>query len=214
VTVEHLDRDGKWADEVIADLQKGDGDHGFDWRIDLVGQAPDFTRLLVMAPVVGGDVGLIAKITRPEGRGNVLEAAVEQDERRANLVVALGAGDGAERARSSYTEALWTPRIDAVVTIADEEDTDVLFARAKAHHRAVQDMTVTDVTVRADELDAQLGTFAPGDVGQIAVEPDADPWWPDGQWLTQRIVGFEVAVPDSQDGETVTFAFDDPVGDF
>ena len=68
--------------------------------------------------------------------------------------------------------------------------------------------------MRSDQIDAQLGTFAPGDVGVISVDPGVDPWWPDGLWDQRRVVAYRVEVPDNGDAEIVTFTFDDPASEF
>ena len=86
--------DGKSLGDIIADLAKPEGDLGFDYRIDLAGEGTSFQRRLIMAPQVGADIGLIAKLTRPHGLGNVVAGEVIEDERRANYIAALGQGDG------------------------------------------------------------------------------------------------------------------------
>lgn len=68
--------------------------------------------------------------------------------------------------------------------------------------------------MRSDMIDAQLGTFAPGDVGVISVDAGVDPWWPDGLWDLRRVVAYRVEVPDNGDAEIVTFTFDDPASEF
>lgn len=215
VTYEGRLADGKMLGRIIADLAAGEGDLGFDWRFDLTGQGVTFQRRLVMAPTVGADVGLIAKLTTAPGTGNVVAGEVLEDARRANYVASLGQGDGAARATGEALTNDWLPRVSTTITVGDETDPAVLDARAAAHLRAIRDLSLPTISLRSDQVDAQLGTFAPGDSGLISIEANSDPWWPDGLWLRQRIIGFAVDVPDNDGGgETVTFQFDDPVGDF
>ncbi len=214
VTYEGRLADGKPLGRIIADLTAGEGDLGFDWRFDLAGAGVDFQRRLIMAPQVGSDVGLIAKLTTPTGVGNLVAGEVLEDARRANFVAALGKGDGESRPTGEAFTNDWLPRVSTTVTVGDETDAAVLDARAAAHLRAVRELALVSISLRADQVDAQLGTFAPGDSGMISIDANTDPWWPDGLWLRQRIVGFDVDVPDNHDAEKVTFLVDDPVGEF
>jgi hypothetical protein len=206
--------DGKRLAQIIADLAAAEGDLGFDWRVDLAGEGVDFQRRLIMAPHIGQNVGLIAKLTRPDGVGNLVAGGIVEDSRRANFVAALGEGNGDLRATGEAFTNDWLPRVSTSITVNDEADPAVLDSRAASHLRAVRDMAIPTIALRSDQLDAQLGTFAPGDVGIISVEPDSDPWWPDGLWLEQRVISFDVEVPDEGDSEVVAFQFDDPTGDF
>lgn len=206
--------DGKNIGSIIDDLSNAEGDLGFDYRVDLAGAGNTFTRRLVMARHLGADVGLIAKLTRPAGMGNIVAGGIVEDARRANFVAALGSGDGATRATGEAVGSDWEPRCSTTITVQDETSTAVLDARAAAHLRLIEHMSLPEISLRSDQIDAQLGTFSPGDIGRVSIEADSDPWWPDGAWLTQRIIDFDVAVPDTGDSETVTFRFDDPAGDF
>ena len=206
--------DGKTIGDIVADLSKPEGDLGFDYRVDLQGSGTSFQRRLIMAPRIGGDIGLIAKLTRPHGLGNIVAGEVIEDERRANYVAALGQGDGESRATGEAFSNDWEPRVSTSISVTDETDPAVLSARAAAYLRLVEHISVPTISLRSDQIDAQLGTFAPGDVGRISIEPDTDPWWPDGLWAEQRIISFSVQVPDEGDNETVSFQFDDPAGGF
>lgn len=214
ITYEGRATDGHYAGQVIADLAKAEGDLGFDYRVDLTGSMPDLTRRVIMAPIVGADVGLIAKVTRVDGISNVVQGAVIEDERRVTGVLALGQATGELRAAGRADSTDWAPPTRTIITYSDEASASTLAARARARLRATKDLAIPDISLRSDQLDAQLGNFNPGDVGQVAVEPDADAYWPDGAWLNVRIVAFDVDVPDTGDGEIVRFAFDDPVGEF
>lgn len=206
--------DGKRFGSIISDFAKAEAPMGFDYRVDLVGQHPRLTRRLVMGTSIGADIGLIAKLTRPDGQGNIRSGGITEDSRRANYVVALGEGDGATRATGEAIGTDWEPRVSTSITVQDEADPTALDTRAAAYLRLVEHMTLPEITLRSDQVDAQLGTFNPGDVGQVVIEKHSDPWWPDGAWLTQRVIGFDVDVPDSHAGETISFQFDDPAGDF
>ena len=168
----------------------------------------------MLAPTVGHDVGLIAKVRRPEGIANVVSGSVTEDERRANDILVLGKGDAATRAAARSVGSAFHPAVQAVITMQDETSTAALQARGDAYLRSVENLAIIELELRADSLDAQLGTFNPGDVGLVTVESGADAYWPDGALLTQRIIKFDVTVPDGGDGETVKFSFDDPVGNF
>lgn len=215
VTAEGRLLDGKFVAEVITDLSDGEGDLGFDWRIDLARTGPGtFARRLVMAPTLGGDVGLIAKLTRADGRGNITDATISFDERRANLVVALGQGDGAARASAEAVNSLAEPRVARVITFSDEPSDAVLASRAAAELRTVENPEILEIALRSDHLDAEIGTFVPGDVGNVVIEPGTDARYPDGIWLERRITGYDVTVPNEQDAETIKFELDEPVGEF
>ena len=206
--------DGKSLGSVISDLAKAEDPLGFDYRIDLAGSGTAFTRRLVMARHVGANVGLIAKLTTPWGVGNIVDGDVLEDDRRANYVAALGQGDGDNRATGeAYTDD-WGPRVSTSISVTDESDTAILNARAGAYLRLVEHISLPRISMRSDLIDAQLGTFAPGDVGVISVDAGVDPWWPDGLWDLRRVVAYRVQVPDNGDAEIVTFTFDDPASEF
>lgn len=183
---------------------------GFDFRSDVNITAGAFVRRWVAAPFLGSGV----TVTGHFGVNIAAFRVRESGDRRSNWVLAIGAGDGSARAFGLATSTTYEPRLTHAVSLRDEASNSRLAQHAAAGLRVLQDPSVTEASLVADDVHCQLGAFAPGDLARIAVPAGKDPWFPDGYDEERRIVGYEVTVPATGDPETVRLALDDPAGAF
>jgi hypothetical protein len=192
------------ADEVIelAALEPG----GFDFRTDVrLTSAGDIERVWIARPSLGGTTEIVAKYET-----NIASLGVtRRGDLRANDAIVFGptqAGDASTRANKRHSSAEWAPTMTVVeVHTLEEEPASVLDTRAAGLLAAFKNHELLEVSVVASAIDAQLGTFHPGDIMRLVVPADADPFFHEGLDVSLRLLRYSVKVPDEGPGaETVT----------
>lgn len=191
--------DGKFVGVALDEL--ANQDDAFDYRVDLVRSASGgMERRFVLRPTFGDEVRLVAKFGATAPRFSVRR----RGDVRATDVVAVGASNGEKRPYGRAAGGATLPPLTAVKQSNDETDTGRLDAFAQAALNAAQADEVVEVEVSVDGIDAQLGTFGPGDKCRFMVPANRDPWFPQGVDRVIDTIGYTVAVPDTGGREAVT----------
>jgi hypothetical protein len=189
--------DGKVVGTAIDEL--ANQDDGFDYRVDLVRDSGNMVRRFVLRPTFAGEVALVAKFGATGPRFHVRR----RGDVRASDVIAVGASNGEKRPYGRATGGSFTPPLQVVQQANDEADTGRLDAFAQAALNAAQADEILEVEVAAEDIDAQVGTFSPGDRCRFVVEAGRDPWFADGTDRTIDTIGYTVNVPDTGGRETI-----------
>jgi hypothetical protein len=195
------------AEELLELAALDDG--GFDFRTDVrLTSAGTYERLWVARDFLGGTTEIVAKYET-----NVAKLSVDRrGDLRANDAVVLGptGADGTIRANARRSTLDWGPVMSVVEAHSGEEEPAAVMERravtlldATVHHELLQ------VSVVASSIDAQLGTFHPGDVMRLVANPGSDPFFADGLDTSVRLLGYTVTVPDTGAGaELVDLTFE------
>ncbi len=190
------------ADEVLelAALEPG----GFDFRTDVrLSPAGDIERVWIARQLLGGTTEIVAKYET-----NVASLGItRRGDLRANDAIVFGptqAGDSSTRANKRHSSAEWAPTMSVVEAHSNEDEPgSVLDTRAAGLLAAHTNHELTEVSVVASAIDAQLGTFHPGDVMRLIVNPGADPFFHEGLDTSLRLLRYTVKVPDEGAGAEI-----------
>lgn len=190
------------ADEILELAALDDG--GFDFRTDVrLSPTGEFERVWIAREFLGGTTEIVAKYET-----NVASLGVtRRGDLRANDAIVLGptnAGDSTTRESRRRSTTEWAPVMTVVEAHSNEEEPgSVLDRRALALLAASKDQELLEVSVVASAIDAQLGTFHPGDVMRLVVNPDADPFFHEGLDTSLRLLRYTVEVPDEGPGTEI-----------
>lgn len=190
------------ADEVL-DLAALDAG-GFDFRTDIrLSPDGDYERIWIARDLLGGTPEVVAKYET-----NVANlAVVHRGDLRANDALVMGptkAGDSTTRNTARRTTAEWAPTMLIVEPHTEDEPIALLDERAIALLEARRNHQLFQVSIVASSVDAELGTFHPGDLMRLVVPPHADPFLHEGLDTSLRLLGYSVTVPDEGAGaETI-----------
>jgi hypothetical protein len=190
------------ADEILELAAIDDG--GFDFRTDVrLTSTGDFERVWIAREFLGGTTEIVAKYET-----NVATLGVtRRGDLRANDAIVLGptkAGDSTTRETRRRSTTEWAPLMTVVEAHSNEDEPgSVLAERAAALLAASKDQELLEVSVVASAIDAQIGTFHPGDVMRLVVNPDADPFFHEGLDVSLRLLRYTVDVPDEGPGTEV-----------
>lgn len=179
---------------------------GFEFAIDVSGDPTNPTKTLAVSyprrGVSGFETDLLFELP-----GNILSYSWPEDgTRQANVVDAIGEGEGDDMLIATATDAASLaagyPLLEATVSFKDIRDLDYLEPHAEAELEAsAQVVTIPSVTVLGD-ADPIVGSFDTGDDARFVILDDR---FPEGIDVYARIVGFEVHPEDPDEGvETVT----------
>jgi hypothetical protein len=190
------------ADEILELAALDDG--GFDFRNDIRISSSDEPECVFMAREnLGGTTEIVAKYET-----NVASLAVSRrGDLRANDAIVLGpthAGDSSLRANKRRSTSDWGPTMTIVEAHSDKDEADsIMDNRAAALLAAFSNHELIEVSVAASSIDAQLGTYHPGDLMRLIVPADADPFFYEGIDETMRLLQFSVKVPDEGPGTEI-----------
>jgi hypothetical protein len=197
------------ADEILELAALDDG--GFDFRTDVrLTASGAIEPVWIARPFLGGTTEIVAKYET-----NVATLGLtRRGDLRANDAIVFGptqAGDSSTRAYKRHSTGEWGPTMSVVEAHSNEAEPDaVLDTRAAGLLAAFKDHEVLDVTVAASSIDAQLGTFHPGDVMRLTIPQGIDPFFGDGLDTTRRLLRYQVDVPDEGGGaEAITLSLGD-----
>jgi hypothetical protein len=195
------------ADEILELAALDDG--GFDFRTDVrLTTAGDIERVWIARPFLGGTTEVVAKYET-----NVASLGVtRRGDLRANDAIVFGptqTGDSSTRSFKRRSTDEWAPTMSIVEAHSNDPEPDaVLDTRAVGLLAAFKNHELLEVTVVASEIDAELGTFHPGDVMRLVVSADADPFFHEGLDTSLRLLRYTVKVPNEGPGaEVVTLTF-------
>ncbi len=189
-------------------LELANGIDGFDYRTDVRLGASGFERIWTARAFLGGSTNIVAKYG-----ANVASLKVDRrGDLRANDALAFGRGDEVLRPFSRATSVEWGPKMTSSIALSDETAQPPLSAQAGALLAASLNHEIIEVEIYASNLDAEIGTFYPGDVARLIVPANKDPWFPDGVDTSVRTLGFRLTIPDTGGVETVTMIYDEEIG--
>jgi hypothetical protein len=197
------------ADEIgeLAALDPG----GFDFRTDVrLNSSGDMERVWIAREFLGGTTEIVAKYGTNVGTLGV----DRRGDLRANDALVMGptkAGDSSQRLIERASTSEWFPTMSVVEAHSDDQETASIMAkRATGLLEGRRNQELLEIELVASEIDAQLGTFHPGDVMRLTVNRDADPFYHAGLDASLRLLGYSVKVPDTGGGaEIVTLTLDE-----
>jgi hypothetical protein len=197
--------DKRTADAVLELANQTDG---FDFRTDVRRDAAgNLVRIWMARAFLGGSTQIVAKYGT-----NISSLKVHRrGDLRVNDALALGQGEETARMFSRATSTQWGPKMTSSIALGDEVTQPPLNAQAQALLSANLNHEVIEVDILASNLDAEIGSFHPGDVARLIVPPSKDPWFPNGLDTSVRTLGYRLTIPDTGGVETITMIYDEEV---
>lgn len=207
------DTGSEYVGKIITEL--GDELNGFDWWVDT-----EFDNAATLPTVQrttrfrnpGRGRRLQSRIDVPatrEGQSGVKYGQLEDATRVATTVYMTGTGEGDAQlvARGRNNDLLQSyPPLHVIDSRSSYDVQSLLDAQANAVAAASRSPQVpTSILVRADG-DLQLGSYSPGDLCPIFVEPRST--YPDGVTRDVRIVSYSIAPPERGGTEMVNVQID------
>jgi hypothetical protein len=205
VSKSYLGTDDKKVGDAVLEL--ANQIDGFDYRIDVRLGSGGFERVWTARAFLGGSTQLVAKYG-----ANVASLKVDRrGDLRANDALALGQGDEVSRPFARASSGEWGPKMTSSISLGDEVAQPPLSAQADALLGASLNHEIIEVEIYASNLDAEIGTFHPGDVARLIVPANKDPWFPDGLDTSVRTLGYRLTIPDTGGVETITMFYDQEI---
>jgi len=205
--------EAKWVGDVITEW--ANQDDGYDFRTDLVLSGGSFQRRFILRESLGNKADIVAKYGGlvAKAGGNVTSFKVSRrGDVRSNDVISVGATSISElgkRYNGRETIGAFVPTLQNIYQQNEETDTARLDAYAIAALAATKNHEVIELEVAAEDVDAQIGTFMPGDEFRFMVAPNSDAFFSAGLDTTVKTIGFKVTVPDTESKEMVSFQLEE-----
>lgn len=139
----------------------------------------------------------------------------EDGAKACNMMFGIGGGEGDAMIRATTSNpSSWSQGYPLLEDAFTEKSIVIQQTLSERTNQNMRDRLVPvalpTISVRGD-LDPQVGSYITGDEARIIVPPNVDPRFPLGLDTYRRIVGYDVAVPDSPSAESVQLILDKAV---
>lgn len=188
---------------------------GFDFRTDLTMNGTVFERRFILRSSLGVSADITASFGGLVAKNAVNVTSFKVQRRgdvRANDVIAVGAASFPELGKRFSGRSIngsFVPTMQNIYQLNEETSTTRLDAYAQSAIDVVSSHEVIEVEVAADEIDAAIGTFLPGDSFRFLMPPNSDSWYVQGIDTIVRTIGFTVTPTDTEGREMIAFQLEE-----